>query len=245
MTALRVEAAPPPITGSASPARSTSCSFTTPACRTTSRRSPGSAIRRARSRRTISCTPDGRVLQLVPEERRAWHAGAALWGGESDINSRSIGIEIANAGHPGRPARISRCTDRGADRALPRDRGAASHPAASRARPFRRGARQKARSGRALSLGAARRRGDRAFRRAGADRRRPRPAARRCRERRSRRCRRCSRSTATASRSPANSTSGREDVVAAFQRHFRPARVDGVADRSTLETLQRLLAALP
>ncbi len=36
-----------------------------------------------------------------------------------------------------------------------------------------------------------------------------------------------------------------EDVVAAFQRHFRPARVDGVADRSTLLTLQKLIEALP
>jgi N-acetylmuramoyl-L-alanine amidase len=35
-----------------------------------------------------------------------------------------------------------------------------------------------------------------------------------------------------------------ETVVAAFQRHFRPAQVDGVADRSTVETLRRLLAAL-
>jgi len=35
------------------------------------------------------------------------------------------------------------------------------------------------------------------------------------------------------------------DVVAAFQRHFRPARVDGVADSSTVETLRRLLAARP
>jgi len=31
--------------------------------------------------------------------------------------------------------------------------------------------------------------------------------------------------------------------VAAFQRHFRPARIDGIADRSTIETLDRLLAA--
>lgn len=44
---------------------------------------------------------DGRVLQLVPEARRAWHAGKSFWAGETDINSRSIGIEIANAGHPG------------------------------------------------------------------------------------------------------------------------------------------------
>src|SRR5690606_7937692 len=34
-------------------------------------------------------------------------------------------------------------------------------------------------------------------------------------------------------------------VVEAFQRHFRPERVDGVADRSTIETLHRLLSALP
>jgi N-acetylmuramoyl-L-alanine amidase len=34
-------------------------------------------------------------------------------------------------------------------------------------------------------------------------------------------------------------------VVTAFQRHFRPARVDGVADHSTLTTLQALLASLP
>jgi N-acetylmuramoyl-L-alanine amidase len=37
----------------------------------------------------------------VPEARRAWHAGLASWKGESDINSRSIGIEIVNAGHDG------------------------------------------------------------------------------------------------------------------------------------------------
>jgi N-acetylmuramoyl-L-alanine amidase len=44
---------------------------------------------------------NGHVLQLVPEARRAWHAGKSCWDGESDINSASIGIEIANPGHPG------------------------------------------------------------------------------------------------------------------------------------------------
>ena len=44
---------------------------------------------------------DGRIVQLVPECKRAWHAGKSCWQGEADINSRSIGIEIANPGHAG------------------------------------------------------------------------------------------------------------------------------------------------
>nr|WP_169310897.1 N-acetylmuramoyl-L-alanine amidase [Cereibacter changlensis] len=40
----------------------------------------------------------GEVLALVPEELRAWHAGAGSWGGAEDVNSRSIGIELANRG---------------------------------------------------------------------------------------------------------------------------------------------------
>jgi N-acetylmuramoyl-L-alanine amidase len=42
---------------------------------------------------------DGRIVQLVDEHRRAWHAGQSFWAGETDINSRSIGIEVANPGH--------------------------------------------------------------------------------------------------------------------------------------------------
>jgi N-acetylmuramoyl-L-alanine amidase len=42
---------------------------------------------------------DGYIVQLVAEARRAWHAGVSSWAGKSDINSCSIGIEIANPGH--------------------------------------------------------------------------------------------------------------------------------------------------
>jgi N-acetylmuramoyl-L-alanine amidase len=42
---------------------------------------------------------EGRVTQLVAEAMRAWHAGLAAWAGETDINSASIGIEIHNPGH--------------------------------------------------------------------------------------------------------------------------------------------------
>src|ERR1044072_8590687 len=42
---------------------------------------------------------DGRVDQLVPEARQAWHAGLSSWKGVTDINSCSIGIEIVKPGH--------------------------------------------------------------------------------------------------------------------------------------------------
>lgn len=42
---------------------------------------------------------NGTLWRLVPEERRAWHAGLSFWAGRRDINSVSIGIELANPGH--------------------------------------------------------------------------------------------------------------------------------------------------
>jgi N-acetylmuramoyl-L-alanine amidase len=42
---------------------------------------------------------DGRVFQLVAEDKRAFHAGISSWRGEGEINARSIGVEIVNPGH--------------------------------------------------------------------------------------------------------------------------------------------------
>lgn len=42
---------------------------------------------------------DGTLYRLVDESRRAWHAGRSFWAGCTDINSRSIGVELVNPGH--------------------------------------------------------------------------------------------------------------------------------------------------
>ena len=152
---------------------------------------------------------------------------------------RSIGIEIANPGHPGGLPPFPDAQIESVDRACQGHR----HPLATSrrpcARPFRRRSRPQARSRRALSLAASARGGRRPL---GRPRRRSAtggssPAATRaCR---SRRCRRCWPCTAIGLTITGVFDEDTEKVVAAFQRHFRPERVDGVADASTITTLQR------
>jgi N-acetylmuramoyl-L-alanine amidase len=187
---------------------------------------------------------DGRVLSLVPEARRAWHAGAARWGDATDINSRSIGIEIANPGHPGGlpdfpeaqiEALIALCRDIVGRNPIPPHRVLAHSDVAPGRKldpgerfPWRRLATadvghwaepQPIADGRFFQLG---------------DNGEPIEALQ----------------ALLALYGYGIDVTGvfdqrTEDVVAAFQRHFRPARVDGVADRSTIETLRKLLEALP
>lgn len=68
------------------------------------------AMRSCAAARDALCNPEsqvsahyliseaGEVLALVPEQMRAWHAGAGRWGAVTDVNSRSVGIELANPG---------------------------------------------------------------------------------------------------------------------------------------------------
>ncbi|MBO3760866.1 N-acetylmuramoyl-L-alanine amidase [Ciceribacter sp. L1K22] len=187
---------------------------------------------------------DGRIVQLVPEVMRAWHAGKSFWAGETDINSHSIGIEIANAGHPaGLPpfpekqiaAVAELCRDCGERWQIPPERvlGHSDVAPVRKVDPgenFPWGSLFAAGVGHYVDpvpVG-----GGRFFQRG--DRGQPVEALQ---------------SMLSLYGYNVEITgefcAATEGVVAAFQRHFRPERVDGIADMSTVETLHRLLTALP
>ena len=187
---------------------------------------------------------DGRVLQLVPEERRAWHAGKSLWAGEGDINSMSIGIEIANAGHPGGlpdfpekqiRAVIELCRDCGHRWAIAPER-VLGHSDVAPVRKVDPG--EKFPWGRLHAAGVghwvdpAPITGGRFFQKG--DVGQPVEALQ-------------SMLSLYGYGTEINGefTDRLEGEVIAFQQHFRQARVDGIADFSTIDTLHRLLTSLP
>src|SRR6201986_5491433 len=186
---------------------------------------------------------DGRIVQSVPESKRAWHAGEAFWAGEEDINSCSIGIEIINRGHdwgyPEYPLRqiaavIALCRGIMLRRNVPSHR-VLGHSDVAPTRQKDPGEKFPWHSmansgvghwvqpapivrGETIKLGTI------------SDDVR-------------------NLQVALARYGYGIADNGKYDaatmeVVTAFQRHFRPARVDGIADHSTLNTLQALLAGL-
>ena len=187
---------------------------------------------------------DGRIAQLVPEALRAWHAGKSFWQGETDINSASIGIEIVNPGHPGGlpdypdvqiAAVIALCRDIAARRNIAPERVLA-HSDVAPIRKVDPGEKfpweMLAAQGVGHSVDPTPVSGGRFFQRG--DGGPPVEALQ----------------AMLAVYGYDTPVSGEycertEGAVAAFQRHFRRERVDGVADASTVDTLHRLLKALP
>lgn len=187
----------------------------------------------------------GTLIQCVPESRRAWHAGQAFWAGATDINSCSIGIEIANPGHdygypafpPGQIAAvIALCRDIVA-RHLIRPERLLAHSDVAPARKQDPGEKFPWDALHAEGLGhwveptpltisaLPLQTGDRG----------PEVAA----------LQECLSRYGYAVGAAGEYDAATADAVRAFQRHFRPGRVDGAADVSTRDTLDRLLAALP
>ena len=183
---------------------------------------------------------DGRITQMVPEALRAWHAGLAFWAGEHDINSASIGIEIQNPGHEDGYHPFPRAQMRAVrDLALDIQRRHNLAPecvlAHSDVAPLRKIDPGEKFDWRWLALAGV---GHWVAPIAIRDGNQSRPCT----------------SMATASSMlsaygygvdvPGVSGPDLATVIRAFQRHFRPALVDGIADHSTMATLERLLNAL-
>lgn len=187
---------------------------------------------------------DGRITQMVDEELRAWHAGQSVWKGECDINSTSIGIEVHNPGHDHGypefpPAQMEAVAALGRDiiarHTIPPEHVLAHSDVAPRRKKDPgekfdwKGLHEqglghwvpplKLGGGQFLQQGDS---GDAV----------------------------AALQAMLALYGYGIEISGNFDpdtraVVTAFQRHFRPARLDGIADRSTVETLRRLIDSLP
>ena len=140
---------------SAAARRSTCWCCIIPAWRAARRRWRGSAIRRPKFRRITLIDEDGTVYAMVPEARRAWHAGISYWAGARDINARSIGIELVNPGHEFGYRAFAEAQIAALIVLVPGNTGASSHSALAGAGPQRCRARAQGRSGRIVSLGAA------------------------------------------------------------------------------------------
>jgi len=187
---------------------------------------------------------EGGVVQLVPEFRRAWHAGQSSWANDRDLNSASIGIEIVHPGHESGqlsypPAQIQSvialCKDIVARHQIPRQRVLAHSDIAPDRKidpgeffPWD----QLAAEGIGHYVT-------------------PHPIEDGPRFERGVHGIEVEKLQALLAMygyglRVSNLYGPRtENVVRAFQRHFRPALVDGIADQSTIETLRALLAALP
>ncbi len=185
---------------------------------------------------------DGRITQMVAEEMRAWHAGQSRWAGETDLNSCSIGIEIHNPGHDfGYPefpdvqmkAVEALCLDILSRHVIPPGRILAHSdiaPGRKRDPGERFDWERLARAGIGLFVPPVPLGDDEGL---GQGDENEAVAA----------LQRGLQELGYGVEVTSTYGKGLEQVVEAFQRHFRPARVDGRADRSTCETLARLLAA--
>jgi N-acetylmuramoyl-L-alanine amidase len=185
---------------------------------------------------------DGRIIQMVQESRRAWHAGQSSWAGETDLNSCSIGIEIANPGHdhgyPDFPTRqiaavTALCRSIQTRNTIPAVRVVAHSDVAPARKqdpgekfPWRTlynsGVGHWVKPAPIMDFGQTLSPGDRgsavtALRRSLID-------------------------YGYGLEASGDYDTAMQEVVTAFQRHFRPERIDGIADPSTRSTLEELIA---
>src|SRR5689334_21023943 len=188
---------------------------------------------------------DGRIVQCVPEAQRAWHAGVSFWAGQTDINSRSIGIEIVNPGHdfgyPDFPLRqiaavIALCKSILTRHRIPVDRVLA-HSDVAPARKQDPGEKFPWELLSESHVGHWVRPAPLTLEGHGLKRGETSEGVRRLQ--------RALRVYGYGIEETGSYGEQTEIIVAAFQRHFRQERVDGIADASTLLTLRALMETRP